>query len=123
MTFETFKTFQASLETSIRELGATQLALVQTFVEKQKTTLSSPTLLTPKSFTDNQALLQEFAKANQIFFTDSFMATRAYWRAQFAENQTALQAAGIPNVKDVAAQLQATIEKFVAPVKTARAKR
>ena len=124
MTFETFKTFQASLETSARELAAKQLALVQTVAEKQKAMMANPALLpTQQSFKDNQALVQEFVTANQTFLSDSLLATQDYWRTQFAENQAALQAAGIPGAKEIAEQIQAAVSKVTASAKTVRTKR
>lgn len=124
MPFETFKTFQASLETSARELAAKQLALVQTVAEKQKAMMANPALLpTQQSFKDNQALVQEFVTANQTFLSDSLLATQDYWRAQFAENQAALQAAGIPGAKEIAEQIQAAVSKVTASAKTTRTKR
>lgn len=124
MTFATLQTFQAALEASVRELAAKQLSLVQTFAEKQKEVFTNPAaLLAPKNFTDNQVLVQEFVTANQAFIASSLLATQTYWRDQLAENQAALQAAGIPGVNEAVEHVQAAVKKATAPLKTTRAKR
>lgn len=124
MTFATLQTFQAALEASVRELAAKQLSMVQTFAEKQKEAFANPaTLLAPQNFTESQVLVQEFVTANQAFIASSLLATQTYWRDQLAENQAALQAAGIPGVNEVAERVQAAVQKATAPAKTTRTKR
>lgn len=124
MNFPTLQTFQAAIEASVRELTTKQLALVQSFAEKQKNAMSNPAaLMSPQVFAENQTLLQEFVVANQAFIASSLQATQDFWRDQTAETQAALQAAGVPSVKEAVGRMQTAVQEAVAPAKSPRAKR
>ncbi len=124
MNFTHLQTLQASLEAATRELAAKQLALVQSFAEKQKDAFANPqTLVSPQAFTEGQQLVQEFVSANQAFIATSVSATQVFWRDQLAENQAALAAAGVPGVNEVVERVQEAVQKATNPTKTTRAKR
>lgn len=124
MNFTHLQTLQASLKAATRELAAKQLALVQSFAEKQKDAFANPqALVSPQAFTEGQQLVQEFVSANQAFITTSVSATQAFWRDQLAENQAALAAAGVPGVNEVVERVQEAVQKATSPSKTTRAKR
>ena len=122
MNFTYIQTLQASLEAATRELAAKQMALVQSFAEKQKDAFANPqALVSPQAFTEGQQLVQEFVSANQAFIATSVSATQTFWRDQLAENQTAMKAAGIPGVDEVVERVQEAVQKATA--KTTRSKR
>lgn len=124
MNFTHLQTLQASLEAATRELAAKQLALVQSFTEKQKDAFANPqALVSPQAFTEGQQLVQEFVSANQAFIATSVSATQAFWRDQLAENQAALAAAGVPGVNEVVERVQEAVQKATNTTKTTRAKR
>ena len=116
MNFTNIQTLQASLEAATRELAAKQMALVQSFAEKQKDAFANP-----QAFTEGQQLVQEFVSANQAFIATSVSATQTFWRDQLAENQTAMKAAGLPGVDEVVERVQEAVQKATA--KTTRSKR
>ena len=123
MNIATLQTFQASMEASVRELTARQLALVQSFAEKQKEAFTNPTAFSSsQGFTQSQGLVQEFVAANQAFIGASLLATQTYWREVLADNHANLKAAGLSNVSDMVTRVQDAVEKVVVPAKKPRSK-
>jgi hypothetical protein len=119
MPFSTLQAFQTSIGSSVRELATEQLALVQSFYAKQQ---DARAMLTPQTFNEHQALMQEFVTANQTFVSSSLQATQIYWRDLSAESQEAFKSMGLPGLDTVAANLDSAV-KAATSAKTARTKR
>lgn len=94
MHFNHLQTFQASLEASARELVAKQLALVQSFNEKQKNTFANlSAFMATENFTKNQTHVKESVADSQAFIASSLEAVQAFWSKQMPELNIAIPAA------------------------------
>lgn len=124
MHFAILQTFQASLETSVRELATKQLSLAQSFSENQKYTFSdSSTFMALDNITKSQTLMQDFINAQQAFMSSTVQATKTFYHDQFAKNQASLKDIGLPSADQVLERVQAAVKKATTPAKNTHAKR
>lgn len=124
MHFAILQTFQASLETSVRELATKQLSLAQSFAKNQKYTFSdSSTFMAPDNVTKSQTLMQDVINAQQAFLSSTAQAAKTFYHDQFAKNQAALKDIGLPNADQVLERVQAAVKKVTTLAKNTHVKR
>ena len=107
-----FQTFQASLDTSVRELATKQFTLAQSFTENQQYTFSDfSTFGAPYHVTKNQTLMQDIMNAQQAFISSIARATNTFYHDQFAKNQAALKDIGFPSTDQVLERVNTAVKK------------
>ena len=124
MHFAILQTFQASLETSVREFATKQLTLAQSFAENQKYTFSdSSTFMAPDNITKSQTLMQDIINAQQAFISSTAQATTTFYHGQFVKNQATLKEIGFPSAEQAIERVQAAVKKATLTAKSTHAKR